>query len=376
MSEFPFNMVAHSSVLGHESLSNSAKLLYVWICSSRVDAKHKTVSWDDDDTEAGFSQKTNSYFAEKMHKGETYISQLITELETESFIYKKQKNISGRNYRRIWCTPETINQDEPPSAIGENGQTTLGHRSMRVRPEVNARSPIAEDHKKEGLSRSTNQEIEKNVLTTDRNPVVPATDGYILATALLKMIRRNKKYYSKIARFFSIEKEEESLRRWTRDIDLLLTRDAKAYDEVAKVLQWCQKDDFWQGQILSGNNFRKHYETLKLGSGGAIYGMESPNKNITDMLIKAYGWLCNNSNWQPQRRQMPKFLEATDRVTAFIDLHGDKDLTPEELIKYLRNCLQETWREKGEIVHPGHMNSDHTWDVLLPQYLENVIGAL
>lgn len=98
-----FNMVAHRSVLGHAKLSNSAKLLYVWICSTRVDAKHKSVSWGEGDIDAGFSQKTNSYFAEKMGKGETYISQLIRELEDIGFIYIKRRNISGRNYRRIWC---------------------------------------------------------------------------------------------------------------------------------------------------------------------------------------------------------------------------------------------------------------------------------
>jgi hypothetical protein len=375
-------MVAHSSVLSHKKLSNAAKLLYVWICSKRVDAEHKSVSWGEDDKDSGFCQKTNEYFSDKMGKGETYISQLIAELEKVGFIFIKRKNIQGRTYRRIWCTPETISGDEkPPSAITKSEYTDLGYRSTRLSPEVNAPLAIAEGHIVEGLSREDYQEDVVEAATTSEETQIaePKTDGYILASALLNLIRKNKKHYSKIARHVSTEKDEENtLSRWAKDFDMLLTRDAIAFDEAVNVLKWCQKDTFWQGQILSGNKFRKQYETLQHAMNGGStggYGLPDEHPEVTEKVVKAYGWLINNPQWKPNRYQMPKFIEAAERVVAFIDDRG-RGLTVDELVTYLRDCLQKHYREKDEIVHPGNMKSDYTWDVLIPQYLENIIGAL
>lgn len=379
MSKCEFNMVAHSSVLSHKKLSNAAKLLYVWICSKRVDEEYKTISWGENDQDVGYCQKSNKFFSEKMGKGETYISQLITELEEAGFLYIKRKNIGGRNYRRMWVTPDRITQ-EPPSAIGKSADTTLGYNSNRLRPGLKVSSPIAEDHIKEDYQEYYQEDVVS--VPTDSNSQVESelkSDGYILAKALLEMIRRNKKFYSRIARYVSPEKEENTLRGWAKEIDLLLTRDAVPYDEAVRVLKWCHKDEFWQGQILSGGKFRKQFETLKNqmdGGSSGRFGQPDDHPEITEKIIEAYRWLINNSKWKPAHYQVPKFIEAAERVIAFIDIHNDRDLSTDELIGYLKNCLQEHYREKGDMVHPGNMNSGYTWDVLLPQYLENVIGAL
>jgi hypothetical protein len=380
MSKCEFNMIAHSSVLSHRELSNAAKLLYVWICSKRVDAEHKSVSWGENDQDAGFCQKTNEFFADKMGKKKTYISRLLSELETAKFIYIKRKNINGCTHRRIWCTPETCIMDEKATCtIGKSDKSAFTYRSKGVDSEVNARLPIDQSYIEEDYQKDYQEDVVKVATTSDEVQVEAETDGYILASALLALIRKNKKFYSRIAKHFTPEKEEKSLRRWAKDFDLLLTRDARDYDEAVEVLKWCQKDEFWQGQILSGGKFRKQFETLKNQmDGGSCGRFREPDDHpeITEKIIAAYGWLINNSQWKPHKGQMPKFIEAAERVIAFIDLHNDRGLTVDELIGYLKSALQEAYREKGEMVHPGNMKSDYTWDVIMPQYLETVIGAL
>jgi len=303
----------------------------------------------------GYSWATNGYLAKLTGVSERQIQRIVQSLDKSGHI---RVELDEKRDRKIY----------------------LGTTQMTCRGTTQVSGGYDTDvvpYKEEEQVKETGK-VEEGTTTTKSEDRVE-TDGYILASALLGFIRRNKKFYSRIARFFSPEKEEDSLRRWAKDFDLLLTRDAVPYDEAVKVLKWCQKDEFWQGQILSGGNFRKHFDSLKHamngGSTGAC-GLPDENPEITKKIIEAYGWLINNSKWKPARYQVPKFIEAAERVVAFIDIHNDRGLSADELIGYLKNCLQEHYREKGDMVHPGNMNSGYTWDVLLPQYLENVIGAL
>jgi len=305
----------------------------------------------------GYCWAKNKYLAEAHGITERSVRQYLTNLEEAGYIEIHDRANQNRKISVVaW-----------KHSSGPGGTTVPG----RVEAQFRAYKKEEED-KRKGKADDAATDSEDRVETAK-------TDGYILASALLALIRKNKKFYSRIARFFSPEKEEGSLCRWARDFDLLLTRDARDYDEAVAVLKWCQKDDFWQGQILSGDKFRKQYDTLVHAMNGGStgnFGLPDENPEITSKLVEAYGWLINNSQWKPHKGQMPKFIEAAERVIAFIDLHNDRGLTVDELIGYLKSALQEAYREKGEMVHPGNMKSDYTWDVIMPQYLENVIGAL
>lgn len=53
---------------------------------------------------------------------------------------------------------------------------------------------------------------------------------------------------------------------WRRDARLLLDRDGIAFDEAMRVLDWCQRDPFWQSNILSMPKFRKQFAQLQIKS--------------------------------------------------------------------------------------------------------------
>ena len=61
---------------------------------------------------------------------------------------------------------------------------------------------------------------------------------------------------------------EDTLQRWADDIDKLNRLDKQNWDDIADVLEFSQKDPFWQNNILSGATFRKQNIRLFAKMGG------------------------------------------------------------------------------------------------------------
>lgn len=49
---------------------------------------------------------------------------------------------------------------------------------------------------------------------------------------------------------------------WARNIDLMMRVDNRTEDDIVKVIDWCQKDNFWKGNILSTAKLREKYDQL------------------------------------------------------------------------------------------------------------------
>lgn len=57
---------------------------------------------------------------------------------------------------------------------------------------------------------------------------------------------------------------EAQCHRWAKDFDLMIRRDKIDADDIAEVIEWCQKDSFWRSNILSGKKLREKYQQLKM----------------------------------------------------------------------------------------------------------------
>lgn len=55
---------------------------------------------------------------------------------------------------------------------------------------------------------------------------------------------------------------EAQLQNWADSFRLLHERDGYTWEMISEVLAWCQDDDFWKRNILSGGTFRRQF--LKL----------------------------------------------------------------------------------------------------------------
>jgi hypothetical protein len=90
------------------------------------------------------------------------------------------------------------------------------------------------------------------------------------------------------------------------------------------------------------------------------------NLEITKKLVKVFAHLINNKDFQPNGRQKSKFIEASKRMREFFER---RKITEKYWIEYLTECLMANYVERGEVVWPGHLCSDNTWGILMPQYL-------
>lgn len=50
---------------------------------------------------------------------------------------------------------------------------------------------------------------------------------------------------------------------WMQAIDRLIRIDEYTPDNIRQVIDWCQQDEFWQGNILSAGKLRKQFDQLK-----------------------------------------------------------------------------------------------------------------
>ena len=51
---------------------------------------------------------------------------------------------------------------------------------------------------------------------------------------------------------------------WRDAARLLIDRDGRTEDEAARLIDWCQRDEFWHANILSMPKFREKYDQLAL----------------------------------------------------------------------------------------------------------------
>ena len=118
-------------------------------------------------------------------------------------------------------------------------------------------------------------------------------------------------------------------------------------------------------QFLPENFVEENYLKAKLDK---IEEVEDINPDITLNIIKYYRILVNNKRFEPNSDQRVKFVKASIEMNIFFR-ERYKDISENERINLLTECLQKNYVDKGEVLHPGHFCSRNTWDVLLPQYL-------
>lgn len=52
--------------------------------------------------------------------------------------------------------------------------------------------------------------------------------------------------------------------KWVQTIDRMLRIDKRSSEEIEGCIRWCQKDEFWQANILSPEKLRKHYDRMRM----------------------------------------------------------------------------------------------------------------
>jgi len=61
-----------------------------------------------------------------------------------------------------------------------------------------------------------------------------------------------------------VPRTESQKMKWANQFCLLVEKDKRPIEEVKAVLEWCEADSFWKGNILSAGKLRKKYPELRL----------------------------------------------------------------------------------------------------------------
>jgi hypothetical protein len=110
------------------------------------------------------------------------------------------------------------------------------------------------------VDKSTQSKVKESKVNK-RKEYNSETPELILSTSLYALIqKRNSKF------------KEPNLQDWCKHIDLMLRVDGRTKEEIEKVIQWCQHDDFWQNNILSTSKLRKQFDQLFMKMNGGKNG--------------------------------------------------------------------------------------------------------
>ena len=133
----------------------------------------------------------------------------------------------------------------------------------------------------------TKHKHKQNKTNKDSHDSIPAKRVYEpddinlkLANYLLAKIReRNSSIYP------TDSKNPPDTQKWANDIRLMHERDARSYDDIKRIIEWCQQDSFWQNNILSTSKLRKQFGKLidKADAPNNFSGNKGGRKPLYDL---------------------------------------------------------------------------------------------
>lgn len=107
----------------------------------------------------------------------------------------------------------------------------------------------------------------KNANNDNNDKYSENSDEFQLSKSLLDLILERKPDFRK-----------PKLENWCVHIDRLLRIDGRVAARAEAVIRWCQKDSFWQNNILSTEKLRKHFDQLELQMDSNLKGKPNDRK--------------------------------------------------------------------------------------------------
>ena len=196
--------------------------------------------------EKGYCWATNDYFSRLYSVSKRTISTWIKSLCDAGYISAEFVLDNESKKVKVRCLKVEANFD-----------------THLMKTSIPSRSKLREPHEENFAENNTINNIytsqisEKSKIndeTNEKKKIFEAdSEPYLLAKFLEGCIVENN------SKFPQSEKQRQ---RWAKDIDLMLRIDKIDADDVATVIEWCQNDNFWHSNILSGNKLREKYQQL------------------------------------------------------------------------------------------------------------------
>lgn len=191
---------------------------------------------------AGSCTASNNYFAWFFKMRRRNAIRVLTGLKQRVFIGSTEKKQGGKTIERTL------------GIIDEDCRKNLQLDSVKPTPMDSAKmTPIGLVSKMDSVSvKSSTHTIDK---TIDTNK-----DTLHLSNLLAELIIKRKPDNLETLP----ERKVVTLRRWASDIDKMIRLDHRKPERIEEVIRWCQKDTFWQANILSAKTLREKFDKLEL----------------------------------------------------------------------------------------------------------------
>lgn len=190
---------------------------------------------------------------------ESNVARILKRLKTEKLINAVKKKgsrqtiYSFNKYYENWEGFKTITNDSFDKS------ETIPNDNLKLSKEIVSSNRndsfdkvvpiIVKDNIKDNIK--TRRKSEKTIYDKTSFP-------YFLSKFLIDQITINLPNF-KPANNGNVEK---TIQRWAIDIDKMIRLDKRDPNDIKKMISWCQNDDFWFSNILSGAKLRKQYDAL------------------------------------------------------------------------------------------------------------------
>ena len=199
-----------------------------------------------DDAAMGEAWATLSLFFPTMEPGKRANRFMWIEREKVVTELERRSDEGTRAARKRWEAARS-KLDATPNALPNGSPMPLPmqeqSRPEQSRPEKSSSSEL----------KGSSDPIEVSSRKKAQHP--PSKEASRLAALLKSEILRNKVD-------FKVTQSQE--RKWARTADRMLRLDNRTYDQIAEVIQWAQRDEFWMGNVLSMDTLRQKFDQLEL----------------------------------------------------------------------------------------------------------------
>lgn len=197
----------------------------------------------------GYCTATNNYFSNLYDIKSNSISRNIRHLKERGYLEVELiRNGKEIKTRKLIPNNNRVNTPNNPTV---KGCTPYGYQGI---------NPTVKGNNTSNNNTSNNNSSKSKVRTYESDDPNLKLANYLLS----KIRERNSNVYPMDS------KNQPDTQKWANDIRLMHERDARSYEDIKRIIEWCQQDSFWQDNILSASKLRKQFKQLVAKADASI----------------------------------------------------------------------------------------------------------
>ncbi|MCO6541584.1 MAG: helix-turn-helix domain-containing protein [Lactobacillus sp.] len=257
----------------------------------------------------GYCTATNGYFKKSFHKSSSStITTSLARLIEAGYIRRQIIMLDNQTVGQRRLYPMMDIYGNP---VQKNDTPLLkNHQGV---PKKLARG-ISKNWQENNTSINNKNNIYKPIRPkSEKQTYGPDDPNYKLAKYLLEKIRDTSPQV-----YPTESKSQPKLQSWANDIRLMNERDKRSYEQIKKMIDWCQDDDFWHKNILSAASLRKKYGQMavKMNSSAkqgsySYYGKKDRRKEIVTDWSKHEAKPLDPEEFERIKEEYRKFKEES-----------------------------------------------------------------